>query len=213
MGQGYVGLPLAMRAARGRATASSASRSTRRNAALRSRPGRPCRGRLRRAARAPPSSRAATVGDRLIRPAPASTSRSSRCPTPLRDGAPDLSFIESAGRHARAARALRLPLSCSSRRPTRARPRSCSARSSRRAPASRAGADFHLGYSPGAHRSRATPTWTLENTPKVVSGIDERVARRPSRRSIGTLVDKTVPVSRCTRRPSSPSCSRTPSGT
>ncbi len=57
----------------------------------------------------------------------------------------------------------------------------------------RVGADFHLGYSP----ERIDPgntTWTLETTPKVVSGVDaaslERVDGFYSR-----LVDTTVPVS------------------
>ena len=56
----------------------------------------------------------------------------------------------------------------------------------------RAGPDFHLGYSP----ERIDPgnlTWTLETTPKVVSGIDaaslERVDGFYSR-----LVETTVPV-------------------
>ena len=35
-----------------------------------------------------------------------------------------------------------------------------------------AGADFHLGYSP-ERIDPGNPTWTLVNTPKVVSGIDE----------------------------------------
>ena len=46
-----------------------------------------------------------------------------------------------------------------------------SARSSRRAPASLPGADFYLGYSP-ERIDPGNPTWNLENTPKVVSGID-----------------------------------------
>ena len=57
----------------------------------------------------------------------------------------------------------------------------------------RAGRDFHVGYSP----ERIDPgntTWRLENTPKVVSGIDA-----PSLEAVrdfyGQLVDQTVPVS------------------
>ncbi len=56
-----------------------------------------------------------------------------------------------------------------------------------------AGSDFHLGYSP----ERIDPgnaTWTLENTPKVVSGVDadslEAVAA-----FYGRIVDRTVAVS------------------
>jgi UDP-N-acetyl-D-glucosamine dehydrogenase len=56
-----------------------------------------------------------------------------------------------------------------------------------------AGRDFHVGYSP-ERIDPGNPTWHLENTPKVVSGIDE-----PSLRSVQSfyerLVDQTVAVS------------------
>jgi UDP-N-acetyl-D-glucosamine dehydrogenase len=55
------------------------------------------------------------------------------------------------------------------------------------------GRDFHLGYSP-ERIDPGNPTWQLENTPKVVSGVDDA--------SLGAvqgfydrLVDRTVPVS------------------
>ena len=56
-----------------------------------------------------------------------------------------------------------------------------------------AGRDFHLGYSP-ERIDPGNPTWHLENTPKVVSGIDG-----PSLAAVqsfyGDLVDETVAVS------------------
>jgi hypothetical protein len=39
----------------------------------------------------------------------------------------------------------------------------------------RAGADFHLGYSP-ERIDPSNPTWGLQNTPKIVSGADEASA-------------------------------------
>lgn len=57
----------------------------------------------------------------------------------------------------------------------------------------RAGPDFHVGYSP-ERIDPGNPTWTLENTPKVVSGIDE--ASLTSVASFyGRLVERTVAVS------------------
>jgi UDP-N-acetyl-D-mannosaminuronic acid dehydrogenase/UDP-N-acetyl-D-glucosamine dehydrogenase len=56
----------------------------------------------------------------------------------------------------------------------------------------RAGADFHLGYSP----ERIDPgnaTWTLVNTPKVVSGIDEASLASVTE-FFATIVDRPVPV-------------------
>jgi UDP-N-acetyl-D-glucosamine dehydrogenase len=57
----------------------------------------------------------------------------------------------------------------------------------------RAGTDFQLGYSP----ERIDPgnrTWTLVNTPKVVSGVDQSSLERVQA-FYGTLVDRTVAVS------------------
>ena len=56
-----------------------------------------------------------------------------------------------------------------------------------------AGRDFHLGYSP----ERIDPgnqTWRLENTPKVVSGIDE-ASLRAVQEFYGRIVETTVAVS------------------
>jgi UDP-N-acetyl-D-glucosamine dehydrogenase len=113
-------------------------------------------------------------------------------PTPLRDGLPDLSYIEDAARTL--ARYLR--------------PGACVVLESTSYPGTTqeliqplleegsglvAGADFHLGYSP----ERIDPgnaTWTLVTTPKIVSGIDE-----PSLKAVQTfydsVVDTTVAVS------------------
>jgi len=91
-------------------------------------------------------------------------------PTPLRDGAPDLTYIEQA------AGALA----------THLRPGACVVLESTTYPGTteelvgpileagsglRAGPDFHLGYSP-ERIDPGNPVWKLENTPKVVSGID-----------------------------------------
>jgi UDP-N-acetyl-D-glucosamine dehydrogenase len=114
-------------------------------------------------------------------------------PTPLSDRGPDLSFIKDAGRM--------LALFV--------RPGACVVLESTTYPGTteellapilestsglRAGIDFHLGYSP----ERIDPgnsQWGFVNTPKVVSGIN------PSSLAVvqgfyDTLVDRTVPVSR-----------------
>ena len=57
----------------------------------------------------------------------------------------------------------------------------------------RAGADFHLGYSP-ERIDPGNPTWRLENTPKVVSGVDE-ASLAAVKGFFDRLVDTTVPVS------------------
>lgn len=114
-------------------------------------------------------------------------------PTPLREGAPDLSFIESAGEML--ARHLW--------------PRACVILESTTYPGTTsellapilesgsglaAGRDFHLGYSP-ERIDPGNPVWGLVNTPKVISGIDG-----PSLSCVkafyDTLVETTVPVSR-----------------
>ncbi len=54
------------------------------------------------------------------------------------------------------------------------------------------GADFHLGYSP----ERIDPgnrRWTLSTTPKIVSGVDEESLRR-TEEFYDTVVERTVPV-------------------
>ena len=57
----------------------------------------------------------------------------------------------------------------------------------------KAGADFHLGYSP-ERIDPGNPTWRLENTPKVVSGIDAD-SLAAVKGFFDRLVEQTVPVS------------------
>jgi UDP-N-acetyl-D-glucosamine dehydrogenase len=115
-------------------------------------------------------------------------------PTPLREGVPDLSFIEGAAREL--ARYIR--------------PGTTVILESTTYPGTTeelvipileagsglfAGADFHVGYSP----ERIDPgnrTWTLSTTPKVVSGIDA-ASLEAVRRFYDDIVDQTVPVSSC----------------
>ncbi|TDB82130.1 nucleotide sugar dehydrogenase, partial [Micromonospora fluostatini] len=52
--------------------------------------------------------------------------------------------------------------------------------------------DFHLGYSP-ERIDPGNPTWRLENTPKVVSGLDEAALHRVDA-FYRRLVERTVPV-------------------
>lgn len=91
-------------------------------------------------------------------------------PTPLRDGIPDLTFIDDAG-------AQLAPLLTRGATVVLESTTYPGTTEERLAPALEAGSglvagtDFHLGYSP----ERIDPgnrTWTLVNTPKVVSGID-----------------------------------------
>ena len=56
----------------------------------------------------------------------------------------------------------------------------------------RAGADFHVGYSP-ERIDPSNPTWGLQNTPKIVSGIDEASAAAVAA-FYDTVVDRTVPA-------------------
>jgi UDP-N-acetyl-D-glucosamine dehydrogenase len=115
-------------------------------------------------------------------------------PTPLRDGVPDLSYIESSARTV--ARFLR--------------PGATVVLESTTYPGTTeelvgpvleegsglvAGDDFYLGYSP----ERIDPgndTWTLENTPKVVSGVDE-ASLKAVEAFYSTVVDRIVTVSTC----------------
>jgi len=55
------------------------------------------------------------------------------------------------------------------------------------------GRDFHLGYSP-ERIDPGNPTWRLENTPKVVSGVDE-ASLKAVQGFFDRLVERTVPVS------------------
>ncbi len=111
-------------------------------------------------------------------------------PTPLRDGAPDLHFIEAAGRDLAAhLREGALVVLESTTYPGTTEEL---LRPMLETSGLRAGRDFFLGYSP----ERIDPgneQWNLVNTPKVVAGIDE-TSRVAVERFYGTLVDKVVPV-------------------
>ncbi len=113
-------------------------------------------------------------------------------PTPLREGVPDLSHVE------RAARSLALHV----------RPGSVVILESTTYPGTteelvapilegesglRAGVDFHLGYSP-ERIDPGIPVWTLLNTPKVVSGVSE-ASLAAVQGFFETIVERTVPVS------------------
>lgn len=169
VGQGYVGLPLAMRAAEVGYQVVGYDINERRTKRL-----------------AAGESYVEDVPDAVVASAIDSgrylpTSDASRCagfdvavmtvPTPLRDGVPDLSSIEAA------ARTLALHL----------RAGTCVVLESTTWPGTTeefvaplledgsglfAGEEFHLGYSP-ERIDPGNPTWTLVNTPKVVSGIDQ----------------------------------------
>ena len=111
-------------------------------------------------------------------------------PTPLREGMPDLSYVEhAAGLVAGALRPGALVVLESTTYPgtTKELVRPILERSGLLA-----GRDFFLGYSP-ERIDPGNPSWSLVNTPKVVSGVDE-----PSLRCVeafyGALVDKVVPV-------------------
>jgi len=113
-------------------------------------------------------------------------------PTPLHEGVPDLSYIEAAaatlGAHLRAGATVVLE---STTYPGTTE--ELVAPILEAASGLRAGADFHLGYSP----ERIDPgnrEWRFENTPKVVSGIDARSLEKVQG-FYDELVDKTVPVS------------------
>jgi UDP-N-acetyl-D-mannosaminuronic acid dehydrogenase/UDP-N-acetyl-D-glucosamine dehydrogenase len=113
-------------------------------------------------------------------------------PTPLRESVPDLSYIEEAARTL----ASRLTAGATVVLESTTYPGTTEelvAPILEAGSGLRAGADFHLGYSP----ERIDPgnaTWGLVNTPKVISGIDgaslTAVAAFYDR-----IVDRTVPVS------------------
>ncbi|MGI9612523.1 MAG: nucleotide sugar dehydrogenase [Acidimicrobiales bacterium] len=111
-------------------------------------------------------------------------------PTPLSDGAPDLSYVASAGEAlARVLRAGALIVLESTTYPGTTDE---FLRPILEASGLRTGSDFYLGYSP----ERIDPgnkTWNFVNTPKVVAGIDA-----PSSTAVAafydSLVDRVVPV-------------------
>ena len=115
-------------------------------------------------------------------------------PTPLRDGAPDLSYIEEAA----------VTLAAHLRRDATVILESTTYPGTTEelvgpllesGSALVAGADFHLGYSP-ERIDPGNPTWGLANTPKVVSGIDD-ASLAAVQAFYDTVVERTVPVSGC----------------
>jgi UDP-N-acetyl-D-glucosamine dehydrogenase len=114
-------------------------------------------------------------------------------PTPLREGIPDLSYIEDSA--AMLARYLR-PGACvvleSTTYPGTTEELVCPMLEE--GSGLTAGTDFFVGYSP----ERIDPgnqKWTLTRTPKVVSGVDE-ASLAVVKGFYDTLVDRTIPVSR-----------------
>ena len=190
VGQGYVGLPLAMCAVEAGHVVFGYDSDT---------------GRVHQLRRG--SSYVEDVSDAVLASALASgryhpTDRPDDCagfdvalitvPTPLRDGAPDLSYVEAAthivGRHLQRGACVVLE---STTYPGTTEELVAPILES--VSGLRAGVDFHLGYSP----ERLDPGRGLSQiaaTPKVVSGIDPR-SLEVVQRFYDTLVEKTVPVS------------------
>jgi UDP-N-acetyl-D-glucosamine dehydrogenase len=111
-------------------------------------------------------------------------------PTPLREGNPDLSYIEAAGRDL----ALRLERGAVVILESTTYPGTTEELLLPVLEESglEAGPDFFLGYSP-ERIDPGNPTWNLVNTPKVVSGIDES-SRSAVEAFYGALIEKVVPV-------------------
>ncbi|MBM0234798.1 nucleotide sugar dehydrogenase [Micromonospora sp. STR1_7] len=112
-------------------------------------------------------------------------------PTPLRDGTPDLSFVEQAGvgigPFVRPGSTVILESTTYPGTTEELLRPLLESASGLHSPG-----DFHLGYSP-ERIDPGNPTWRLENTPKVVSGVDPTSLARVDgfyRR----LVERTVPV-------------------
>ncbi len=113
-------------------------------------------------------------------------------PTPLLDGAPDLSHVEAAGRVVgRALRPGALVVLESTTYPGTTE-ELVAPLLERASGGLRAGRDFLLGYSP-ERIDPGNPTFGLANTPKVFAGVDAASARAMEA-FYGCLVDKLVPV-------------------
>ena len=190
VGQGYVGLPVAMRAAEAGFRVTGYELDPRRLDALRN-----------------GQSYVEDVPDARLADATASgyTATDSvgdlagfdiaviSVPTPLREGAPDLSFVEGAAEQLR--RVLKAGALVVLESTTYPGTTEELVGPLLEASGLKAGRDFHLGYSP----ERIDPgntQYTFENTPKVVSGIDAE-----SLECVGafysTLVEQVVPVGSC----------------
>jgi UDP-N-acetyl-D-glucosamine dehydrogenase len=115
-------------------------------------------------------------------------------PTPLRDGMPDLSYIEkaatTAGKYLR--RGATVVLESTTYPGTT---EELVAPILERESGLTAGRNFQLGYSP-ERIDPGNPVWGLVNTPKVVSGIDD-ASLKAVQSFYDTIVDKTFPVKGC----------------
>jgi UDP-N-acetyl-D-glucosamine dehydrogenase len=113
-------------------------------------------------------------------------------PTPLRDGAPDLSYIDTAARTlARYLRPGATVILESTTYPGTTEELVCPLLEEGSGLV--AGTDFRLGYSP-ERIDPGNPEWGLVNTPKVVSGIDA-ASLEVVQGFYETIVERTVPVS------------------
>jgi UDP-N-acetyl-D-glucosamine dehydrogenase len=113
-------------------------------------------------------------------------------PTPLRDGVPNLSHVEDAA----ALVAVHLRAGCTVVLESTTYPGTTEelvAPILEQGSGLVSGLDFHLGYSP-ERIDPGNPDWGLENTPKVISGIDAG-SLEAIRSFYDRLVERTVPVS------------------
>lgn len=112
-------------------------------------------------------------------------------PTPLRDGAPDLSYVEQAGmsigKYLRPGCTVVLESTTYPGTTEELLRPLLEETSGLRSPG-----DFHLGYSP-ERIDPGNPTWRLENTPKVVAGLDAAALDRVDW-FYRQIVERTVPV-------------------
>ncbi|MGC5020472.1 nucleotide sugar dehydrogenase [Micromonospora sp. DT47] len=115
-------------------------------------------------------------------------------PTPLRDGVPDLSYVEAAaellGRHLGPGGTV--VLESTTYPGTTAE---VVGPVLEKASGLTAGSDFFLGFSP-ERIDPGNPTWNVVNTPKIVSGVDEASLSKV-KAFYDTVVDTTVTVSSC----------------
>lgn len=113
-------------------------------------------------------------------------------PTPLRDGNPDLSYVESAARElARYLRPGALVVLESTTYPGTTE--ELFGPALEEGSGLMAGVDFHLGYSP-ERIDPGNPVYGLANTPKVVSGVN-KVSLDAVVEFYGTIIERPVPVS------------------
>ena len=192
VGQGYVGLPVAVRAAEAGHVVSGYDSDRSRTASL----ARGCSpigdvssvilGQLLQQGRYLPVLHADDVG--------AFDVAVIAVPTPLADGVPDLSHLVDAGRLVgRRLRPGNLVVLESTSYPGTTR--TVLGRCLEEASGLRMGEDFCLGFSP-ERIDPGNPLWTLRSTPKIVSGVDSRSLERTAEFYSG-LVDVIVPVARC----------------